>query len=54
MCFHSKQTKEAVKLAKRFKAVLTAEAEKFKPGIFNGFQFPKLPVMTNLIADKVV
>lgn len=47
MCFHSKQTKEAVKLAKRFKAILTEEATKFKPGLFNGFQFPKLPVITN-------
>lgn len=47
MCFHSKQTKKAIELEKRFNALiesmdLFAEIENY-----NGFAHPKTPVITN-------
>ncbi len=46
MCFHSKQTKKAVELEHRFRARFD-KPEAYQPSIFNGFQFPKTPVITN-------
>lgn len=46
MCFHSKQTKKAVELEHRFRARFE-KPEAYQPSIFNGFQFPQTPVITN-------
>ena len=46
MCFHSKQTKKAVELEHRFRARFE-KPEAYQPSIFNGFQFPKTPIITN-------
>lgn len=47
MCFHSKQTKEAKKLEHRFNAKFEDRGS-FKISMhYNGFQFPKTPVITN-------
>jgi putative SOS response-associated peptidase YedK len=54
MCFHSQQTKQAIALAKRFKAILTADtAQNYKPGIYNGFQYPRTPVIANSNPDFI-
>lgn len=52
MCFHSKQSKSAQELQNRFKAKFENEAL-FTPSIYNGFQFPKTPVITNKQPDKI-
>ena len=52
MCFHSKQSKSAQELQNRFKAKFENEAL-FQPTIYNGFQFPKTPVITNKQPDKI-
>jgi putative SOS response-associated peptidase YedK len=46
MCFHSKQSKKAQELQHRFKAKFENEKQ-FNPTIYNGFQFPLTPVITN-------
>lgn len=46
MCFHSKQSKTAQELQHRFKAKFENE-KLFIPSIYNGFQFPLTPVITN-------
>lgn len=46
MCFHSKQSKSAQEVQNRFNAKIKDEAI-FEPAIYNGFQFPKTPVITN-------
>lgn len=46
MCFHSKQSKSAQELKNRFKATFENEAL-FQPTIYNGFQFPQTPVITD-------
>ncbi|MCC6818550.1 MAG: SOS response-associated peptidase [Bacteroidia bacterium] len=46
MCFHSKQTKKAIELEHRFRAKFEQDSL-FTPSIFNGFQFPKTPVIAN-------
>lgn len=46
MCYHSKQTKSAQELKHRFKATFFEE-EEYTPTIYNGFSFPKTPVITN-------
>jgi len=46
MCYHSKQTADAQKLEKRFKAKF--ETDGYTPQQrYNGFTFPKTPVVTN-------
>jgi putative SOS response-associated peptidase YedK len=45
MCFHSKQSKSAQELKVRFKANFPKE-DTYKPGVFNGFQHPQTPVIT--------
>ncbi len=44
MCFHSQQTKTALELKKRFKAEVK-ENETIQPSIYNGFEFPKTPII---------
>ncbi|TXH23136.1 MAG: SOS response-associated peptidase [Chitinophagaceae bacterium] len=46
MCFHSKQSKTAQELKNRFNAKFENESI-FQPQLYNGFQFPKTPVITN-------
>jgi putative SOS response-associated peptidase YedK len=46
MCFHSKQSKSAQEVQNRFNAKVKDETI-FEPAIYNGFQFPKTPVITN-------
>lgn len=52
MCFHSKQSKSAQELQNRFKAKFE-NAESYKPNIYNGFQHPKTPIITNQNTDKI-
>ena len=47
MCFHSKQGKDAQTLEKRFKAKLKSSDLLVTADRFNGFTFPKTPVITN-------
>ena len=47
MCFHSKQSKDAKTLEKRFKAKLKTKYLVVNAERFNGFTFPKTPVITN-------
>lgn len=48
MCFHSKQSKEAKVLEKRFKAEFNNPLSNFLvTDHINGFMFPKTPVITN-------
>ena len=46
MCFHSKQSKSAQELQNRFNAKFV-NANTYKPGIYNGFQYPETPIITN-------
>lgn len=46
MCFHSKQSKSAQELKLRFKAKFENE-EEYQPTQYNGFQYPKTPIITN-------
>lgn len=46
MCFHSKQSKSAQELENRFKAEFE-HSEAYNPAIYNGFGYPKTPVITN-------
>ena len=53
MCFHTKQSKDAQTLEKRFKATFK-ETELFQSNvIYNGFAFPKTPVITNINSDLI-
>lgn len=52
MCFHSKQSKTAVKVENRFNAKRERPDLIITSDNFNGFTFPKTPVITNL--DKTV
>lgn len=52
MCFHSKQTKKAIELEHRFRAKFENESA-YTPSIFNGFQFPKTPVIANDHPDRI-
>lgn len=46
MCFHSKQSKDATTVEKRFNAVVN-DLLNFRPTEhFNGFEYPKTPVIT--------
>jgi len=47
MCFHSKQGKDAQTLEKRFKAKLKSNDLLVTADRFNGFTYPKTPVITN-------
>ncbi|MEO7087227.1 MAG: SOS response-associated peptidase [Bacteroidia bacterium] len=52
MCFHSKQSKSAQELESRFKAKFESVGT-YKPTIYNGFQHPKTPVITNKESEKI-
>ncbi len=45
MCFHSVQSQAAQQLENRFNA--SANGIEVKPSIYNGFQHPKTPIITN-------
>ena len=47
MCFHSKQTKKAKQIENRFKAKFEAIKSFTPTNHYNGFEFPKTPVITN-------
>ncbi len=46
MCFHFKQSKTAQELKNRFNAGIEKN-NNIEPAIYNGFQFPKTPIITN-------
>ncbi len=46
MCFFSQQTKTAQELKHRFQVEFENE-ESYFPSQYNGFQFPKTPIITN-------
>ena len=48
MCYHSQQTVDAQKLENRFKAHVKDSDQDKVTGIFNGFNFPRTPIITNL------
>lgn len=52
MCFHSKQSKSAQELQHRFKAMIE-ELNQLQPAIYNGFTFPKTPIITNSNPEKI-
>jgi len=52
MCFYSKQGKSAQELQNRFKAKFENETL-YQPTIYNGFLFPKTPVITNKQPNKI-
>lgn len=52
MCYHSQQTKAATELKNRFKAEFPEERI-FKPSVYNGFTFPKTPVITNIKQNEI-
>ena len=47
MCFHSKQSKDAPTVQNRFKATIKDTALFNSQSEFNGFTFPKTPIITN-------
>ncbi|MFM2286334.1 MAG: Protein of unknown function YoqW [Bacteroidota bacterium] len=52
MCFHSKQSKSAQELEHRFKAKML-QPQAYKPAIYNGFQFPQMPVVANAQPEAI-
>lgn len=46
MCYHSQQTKTAQQLQARFDASFK-DPEGYRPGVYNGFQHPLTPIITN-------
>lgn len=52
MCFHSKLSKSAQELEHRFKATFKDKAA-YKPSIYNGFEFPQTPVISNQQPDVI-
>ncbi len=46
MCFYSQQTKSATELENRFNARFK-NSEQYRSGIYNGFEYPQTPVITN-------
>ena len=52
MCFHSKQSKSAQELEQRFKAKFE-KTTNYQPAIYNAFQFPKTPIITNQEIEKI-
>ncbi|MFH2012333.1 MAG: SOS response-associated peptidase [Pseudomonadota bacterium] len=52
MCFFFKQSKTAVELSTRFNAEFD-RPDSFSPSNYNGFQFPKTPVITNSEKRKI-
>jgi len=52
MCFYSRQTKKAIELINRYNARIVNELQLEMATEYNGFTFPKTPVITN--KDKSV
>jgi putative SOS response-associated peptidase YedK len=52
MCFHSKQSKSAQELENRFNAKFERK-EDYKAAVYNGFQHPQTPVITNKEQNKI-
>jgi putative SOS response-associated peptidase YedK len=52
MCFHSKLSKKAQALQNRFKAKFE-NVDILLPEVYNAFQYPQTPVITNKEADKI-
>lgn len=52
MCFFSKISKTATELQNRFNAKFENENE-YQPSDYNGFEFPKTPVITNSDIHKI-
>jgi len=52
MCFHSQQSKTAQELKQRF-GVTFKDENQFSPALYNGFQYPKTPVITNIESDTI-
>ncbi len=52
MCFFSKLSQPLSQIEQRFKAK-AIDTQKFEPSPYNGFSFPKTPVITNLSQDKI-
>jgi len=52
MCFFSKLSQPLSQIEQRFKAK-AIDTQKFEPSQYNGFSFPKTPVITNLSHDKI-
>lgn len=52
MCFYSKQSKSAIELQNRFNATFE-NGNQYSPSIYNGFQFPKTPIIANADASKI-
>lgn len=52
MCYHSKQTKSAQELQHRFNAKFD-NIEEYRPSVYNGFQHPKTPIITNQKTDTI-
>ena len=52
MCFHSKQSLSAKEIEKRFKAKFE-NIDEFESSVYNGFQFPKTPIIANNQPGKI-
>jgi putative SOS response-associated peptidase YedK len=52
MCFHTKLTKSAQELEHRFKATFKYK-DAYIPSIYNGFQFPRTPVICNQKPEEI-
>src|SRR5690606_15335373 len=52
MCFHSVQSQSAQALKQRFNANFKDE-HLYQPTLYNGFQFPKTPVITNKETNEI-
>ncbi|MCF8362368.1 MAG: SOS response-associated peptidase [Prolixibacteraceae bacterium] len=53
MCFFSRQTKDATKVEKRFNAVVNDLVNFQSSDYYNGFEFPRTPVITNDNAGEI-
>jgi len=47
MCFHTKQSKAAIELEKRYNAKVEEKNLFLENAVYNGFTYPKCPVITN-------
>ena len=54
MCFHSKQSKDAITVEKRFNAVVKDMVNFNASEHYNGFEHPKTPVISSEIPNEIV
>ena len=52
MCFYSQQSKTAQELKQRF-GVSFRDEQFFSPSLYNGFQYPRTPIITNKEPDTM-